>query len=56
MRDGEGRAGRERGRAYELDENVDVDVFEGDVDRWGKTREYFAMRTYRLPIGKMKVF
>ncbi|TBU33924.1 arginine methyl transferase [Dichomitus squalens] len=34
----------------------DVDVFEGDVDRWGKTREYFAMRTYRLPIGKMKLF
>ena len=33
----------------------DVDVFEGDVDRWGKTREYFAMRTYRLPIGKMKL-
>ena len=32
----------------------DVDVFEGDIDRWGKTREYFAMRTYRLPIGKMK--
>ncbi|KAI0705002.1 S-adenosyl-L-methionine-dependent methyltransferase [Cerioporus squamosus] len=34
----------------------DVDVFEGDTDRWGKTREYFAMRTYRLPVGKMKAF
>ncbi|KAI1784102.1 arginine methyl transferase [Ganoderma leucocontextum] len=33
----------------------DVDAFEGDVDRWGKTREYFAMRTYRLPIGRMKL-
>ncbi|KAH9944512.1 uncharacterized protein BXZ73DRAFT_39729 [Epithele typhae] len=32
----------------------DVDVFEGDADRWGKTREYFAMRTYRLPIAKMR--
>lgn len=34
----------------------DFDVFEGDIDRWGKTREYFAMRTYRLPVGKMKAF
>ena len=34
----------------------DVDVFEGETDRWGKTREYFAMRTYRLPVGKMKAF
>ncbi|KAI0663606.1 S-adenosyl-L-methionine-dependent methyltransferase [Cubamyces menziesii] len=34
----------------------DVDVFEGDTDRWGKTREYFAMRTYRLPVGRMKTF
>ena len=33
----------------------DVDVFEGDADRWGKTREYFAMRTYRLPVGRMKL-
>ncbi|KAI0819972.1 hypothetical protein BC628DRAFT_1399708 [Trametes gibbosa] len=32
----------------------DVDVFEGDTDRWGKTREYFAMRTYRLPVGRMR--
>ncbi|EIW63412.1 protein-arginine N5-methyltransferase [Trametes versicolor FP-101664 SS1] len=34
----------------------DVDVFEGDTDRWGKTREYFAMRTYRLPTGRMRAF
>ncbi|KAI0769724.1 S-adenosyl-L-methionine-dependent methyltransferase [Trametes elegans] len=34
----------------------DVDVFEGDTDRWGKTREYFAMRIYRLPVGRMKTF
>lgn len=32
----------------------DVDVFAGNDDRWGNTREYFAMRLYRLPIGKMK--
>ena len=32
----------------------DVDVFEGHADRWGKTREYFAMRTYRLPVGRMR--
>ncbi|KAH9858826.1 hypothetical protein C2E23DRAFT_800271 [Lenzites betulinus] len=34
----------------------DVDVFEGDTDRWGKTREYFAMRTYCLPVGRMRTF
>ncbi|KAI8968636.1 S-adenosyl-L-methionine-dependent methyltransferase [Trametes punicea] len=34
----------------------DVDVFEGYTDRWGSTREYFAMRTYRLPVGRMKTF
>ncbi|EMD37365.1 hypothetical protein CERSUDRAFT_114038 [Gelatoporia subvermispora B] len=33
---------------------TDVDVFEGEDDRWGKTKEYFAMRLYRLPIGKMR--
>ncbi|KAI0038902.1 hypothetical protein FA95DRAFT_1659148 [Auriscalpium vulgare] len=34
----------------------DVDVAEAQgVDRWGKTREYFAMRLYRLPIGKRNV-
>ncbi|KZT11035.1 S-adenosyl-L-methionine-dependent methyltransferase [Laetiporus sulphureus 93-53] len=32
----------------------DVDVFAGDDDRWGKTREYFAQRLYRLPVGKMR--
>jgi len=31
----------------------DVDVFEEDSDRWGNTREYFAQRLYRLPVGKM---
>ncbi|KAF7965835.1 hypothetical protein HWV62_41258 [Athelia sp. TMB] len=32
----------------------DVDVTQGEDERWGKTREYFAMPIYRLPIGKMK--
>ncbi|KAI0733202.1 S-adenosyl-L-methionine-dependent methyltransferase [Fomitopsis betulina] len=32
----------------------DVDVFEGGADRWGETREYFAQRFYRLPIGRMR--
>ncbi|KAH9839535.1 S-adenosyl-L-methionine-dependent methyltransferase [Rhodofomes roseus] len=33
---------------------TDVDVFEGGEDRWGETREYFAQRFYRLPVGKMR--
>ncbi|KAL6305052.1 S-adenosyl-L-methionine-dependent methyltransferase [Sparassis latifolia] len=32
----------------------DVDVFQGHESRWGKSREYFAMRSYRLPVGKMR--
>lgn len=34
----------------------DVDVL-ADVDhehRWGKTREYFGRRLYRLPVGRMR--
>ncbi|PCH43663.1 arginine methyl transferase [Wolfiporia cocos MD-104 SS10] len=31
----------------------DVDVSEGSEQRWGETREYFAQRLYRLPVGKM---
>jgi type IV protein arginine methyltransferase len=32
----------------------DVDI-EDDVveNRWGSTREYFKVRFYRLPVGKM---
>ncbi|KAH9935476.1 uncharacterized protein B0H18DRAFT_975822 [Fomitopsis serialis] len=33
---------------------TDVDVFEGGQDRWGETREYFAQRFYRLPVGRMR--
>ena len=33
----------------------DVDVFSGSEHRWGKTREYFGQRLYRLPIGKMRI-
>ncbi|KAH8080253.1 S-adenosyl-L-methionine-dependent methyltransferase [Cristinia sonorae] len=32
----------------------DVDVVEGKQDRWNETRKYFSVRTYRLPIGKMR--
>jgi protein arginine N-methyltransferase 2 len=32
----------------------DVDVTMDDEDRWGKSREYFTLPTYRLPIAKMK--
>ncbi|KAK7692775.1 hypothetical protein QCA50_004408 [Cerrena zonata] len=33
----------------------EVDVFADTTPAtWGKTREYFAMRHYRLPIGKMR--
>lgn len=31
----------------------DVNVLAED-DRWGKTRQYFDMPLYRLPIGKMR--
>ncbi|KZT72065.1 hypothetical protein DAEQUDRAFT_664661 [Daedalea quercina L-15889] len=34
---------------------TDVDVFEGGEDRWGETREYFAQRLYRLPVGRMRI-
>jgi len=32
----------------------DVDVTAGSDERWGKTREYFALPLYRLPVGKMR--
>ena len=32
----------------------DVDVLNDSEQRWGKTREYFGQRLYRLPIGKMR--
>lgn len=32
---------------------VDVVAKSGE-DRWGTSREYFAMRLYQLPIGKMR--
>ena len=32
----------------------DVDVFENSEQRWGKTREYFSRRFYRLPVAKMR--
>lgn len=32
----------------------DVDVFDNDQQRWGKTREYFGRRLYRLPIAQMR--
>ncbi|KAI0313006.1 hypothetical protein OF83DRAFT_1066264 [Amylostereum chailletii] len=35
-------------------EDVDVAAAQG-VDRWGQTREYFAMRLYRLPVGRLKI-
>ena len=34
---------------------TEVDVFADTTPAtWGKTREYFAMRHYRLPVGKMR--
>lgn len=34
---------------------ADVDVIaSGNADRWGQTKEYFALPTYRLPIGRMR--
>ncbi|KAL4242833.1 RMT2/GAMT Methyltransferase [Abortiporus biennis] len=32
----------------------DVDVSSGSDERWGSTRDYFALPIYRLPIGKMR--
>ncbi|EEB90472.1 hypothetical protein MPER_11317, partial [Moniliophthora perniciosa FA553] len=35
----------------------DVDVSDdGGEDRWGRTRQYFSLPVYRLPIGKMGNF
>jgi hypothetical protein len=34
-------------------DEVDVAEKQG-VDRWGRTREYFSLRLYRLPIGSLK--
>ena len=34
---------------------TDVDVVEGKQDRWNETRKYFSVRTYRLPVGKMRI-
>lgn len=31
----------------------DVSVYNDTMDRWGKTREYFLLPLYRLPIGSM---
>ncbi|KAF9012370.1 arginine methyl transferase [Cyathus striatus] len=32
----------------------DVDVIAEDVEKWGKSREYFTVPTYRLPICRIK--
>jgi len=32
----------------------DVDV-SGGKDRWGKTRQYFSLPLYRLPVGRMGI-
>jgi type IV protein arginine methyltransferase len=32
----------------------DVDVYADREQRWGKTREYFGMRLYRLPVSKIR--
>jgi protein arginine N-methyltransferase 2 len=32
----------------------DVDVA-ADDDRWGRSREYFSLPIYRLPLGRMKL-
>lgn len=34
--------------------DVDVCSEDGEVDRWGSSREYFTAPLYRLPIGKME--
>jgi len=34
----------------------DVDITTDEEERWGKSREYFTMPIYRLPIAKMKDF
>ncbi|KAF5370651.1 hypothetical protein D9758_001991 [Tetrapyrgos nigripes] len=31
----------------------DVQVYNDDMERWGKTREYFTLPIYRLPVGQM---
>lgn len=33
--------------------DVDVAAVQGE-DRWGKTREYFGVRMYRMPVGSLK--
>lgn len=32
---------------------ADVNVSDDESERWGKTREYFSLPLYRLPVGKM---
>ena len=32
----------------------DVDVSMQEVVRWDNNREYFSMRLYRLPVGKVR--
>jgi len=32
----------------------DVDVAMQEAVRWDNSREYFSMRLYRLPVGKMR--
>jgi len=32
----------------------DVDVSTQEVVRWDNNREYFSMRLYRLPVGKVR--
>ena len=34
-------------------DELDVAAAKGE-DRWGKTREYFGLRLYRLPVGQMR--
>lgn len=33
--------------------DVDVAAVQGE-ERWGKTRKYFGVRIYRMPIGSLK--
>jgi protein arginine N-methyltransferase 2 len=32
----------------------DIDVTQGNEDRWGSTRKYFSIPIYRLPIGRLR--
>jgi protein arginine N-methyltransferase 2 len=32
----------------------DVDIMQGDEDRWGETKRYFTVPIYRLPTCKMR--